>query len=323
MEMAASPLIAIGILATVAAVAPRLAHGRVALRRPVGCGAGRRVFPQPPGGAAGLDPQRPRPAPPPSDRADGRGTTSSSSSARRATGCRPTTSRRRRTAASRAGRRPPTSAWGCCRRWRRTTSGSSTTSELVERLEAALDTIERLERHEGHLLNWYETHTLAALWPRYVSTVDSGNLVAALMALDVGLHEVASGTTGRRRASRRPRRRRRVGARIAPRDRARLCRHADARPPPSRSSSRPCSSDGRWPDDRDVETAFVEEQGGALDRLLAEFDDQSIPDHELKTPPPLSTVRALRAALRRLSHEPAPVPRDALVLLGAAVSRIG
>ena len=71
------------------------------------------------------------------------------------------------------------------------------TSELVERLAAALDTIERLERHEGHLLNWYETHTLAALWPRYVSTVDSGNLVAALMALDVGLHDVASGTVGR------------------------------------------------------------------------------------------------------------------------------
>ena len=42
------------------------------------------------------------------------------------------------------------------------TSGSSTTGELVERLEGALDSIDRLERYEGHLLNWYETHTLAA-----------------------------------------------------------------------------------------------------------------------------------------------------------------
>ena len=36
------------------------------------------------------------------------------------------------------------------------------TGELVERLEGALDSIERLERYEGHLLKWDETHTLAA-----------------------------------------------------------------------------------------------------------------------------------------------------------------
>ena len=188
-------------------------------------------------------------------------------------------------------------------------------SELVERLEAALDTIERLERHEGHLLNWYETHTLAALWPRYVSTVDSGNLVAALMALDVGLHEVAPGTVGR-------------DALLAGLDDAAelvraslpaIARAFAATPTVSSSIAvvvEAVQQRRGLAGDRDVETAFVEEQGGALDRLLAEFDDQSIPDHELKTPPPLSTVRALRAALRRLSHEPAPVPRDALVLLG-------
>ena len=102
------------------------------------------------------------------------------------------------------------------------------TGELVERIEAALDTIERLERHEGHLLNWYETHTLAALWPRYVSTVDSGNLVAALMALDVRSARGRVRNDRTRRASRRPRRRRRAGARIASRDRARVCRHAGA-----------------------------------------------------------------------------------------------
>ena len=58
---------------------------------------------------------------------------------------------------------------------------------LAERIGATLDTVERLERWEGHLLNWYDTRTLAPLPPRYVSTVDSGNLCASLMALAVGL----------------------------------------------------------------------------------------------------------------------------------------
>ena len=61
------------------------------------------------------------------------------------------------------------------------------TAELVARLEALLDTMEGLERHEGHLLNWYQTTTLAPLAPHYVSTVDSGNLVGALLALAEGL----------------------------------------------------------------------------------------------------------------------------------------
>ncbi len=63
--------------------------------------------------------------------------------------------------------------------------------ELVERLERAIDTMERLERHEGHLLNWYDTTTLAPLLPRYVSTVDSGNLAGALLALAEGLRQAA------------------------------------------------------------------------------------------------------------------------------------
>ena len=67
-EMAASPLIAIGILATVAAVAPASLSVASSFIAPVGRGAGGRVPPQPPGGAAGLGPQRPRPAPPSPDR---------------------------------------------------------------------------------------------------------------------------------------------------------------------------------------------------------------------------------------------------------------
>ena len=56
------------------------------------------------------------------------------------------------------------------------------TGELLEKLETLMTTMEGLERHEGHLLNWYDTSTLAPLTPRYVSTVDSGNLAGALIA---------------------------------------------------------------------------------------------------------------------------------------------
>lgn len=60
---------------------------------------------------------------------------------------------------------------------------------LVERLERTVDTIERMEKWEGHLYNWYDTETLAPLHPVYVSTVDSGNLVACLIAARQGLTE--------------------------------------------------------------------------------------------------------------------------------------
>ena len=54
---------------------------------------------------------------------------------------------------------------------------------LALRLNSTLDTLDSLERHRGHFLNWYDTRTLAALPPRYVSTVDSGNLAGCLIAL--------------------------------------------------------------------------------------------------------------------------------------------
>ena len=57
------------------------------------------------------------------------------------------------------------------------------TSEMVERLEATFATLEKLERHRGHFFNWYDTESLQPLEPRYVSTVDSGNLAGHLIAL--------------------------------------------------------------------------------------------------------------------------------------------
>jgi cyclic beta-1,2-glucan synthetase len=66
------------------------------------------------------------------------------------------------------------------------------TDELAERTDATLTTIEGLERHRGHLLNWYDSRTLAPLPPGYVSTVDSGNLCGALLTLSEGLGALAA-----------------------------------------------------------------------------------------------------------------------------------
>ena len=69
----------------------------------------------------------------------------------------------------------------------------------MRRIDDTLTTIERLERFEGHLLNWYDTRTLAPLPPAYVSTVDSGNLAGALLTLSVGLRDDRAGARGARR----------------------------------------------------------------------------------------------------------------------------
>jgi cyclic beta-1,2-glucan synthetase len=57
------------------------------------------------------------------------------------------------------------------------------TLEAVDRLEATRGTMDGLERCHGHLYNWYDTHDLRPLDPRYVSSVDSGNLAAHLITL--------------------------------------------------------------------------------------------------------------------------------------------
>ena len=41
----------------------------------------------------------------------------------------------------------------------------------------------RLQRIRGHLYNWYDTRDLRPLQPKYISTVDSGNLAGHLIAL--------------------------------------------------------------------------------------------------------------------------------------------
>jgi cyclic beta-1,2-glucan synthetase len=61
---------------------------------------------------------------------------------------------------------------------------------LSTRLTSSLDTLEKLERYRGHFLNWYDTRSLDPLQPRYISTVDSGNLAACLLALRQGCLEI-------------------------------------------------------------------------------------------------------------------------------------
>lgn len=63
------------------------------------------------------------------------------------------------------------------------------TPGLVERLERTIDSVERMEKWNGHLYNWYDTTTLEPLPPLYVSTVDSGNFVGCLMTVKEGLSE--------------------------------------------------------------------------------------------------------------------------------------
>jgi len=52
---------------------------------------------------------------------------------------------------------------------------------LATRLSLTMDTLDKLERFRGHFLNWYDTLTLQPLTPRYISSVDSGNLAASLI----------------------------------------------------------------------------------------------------------------------------------------------
>ncbi len=58
---------------------------------------------------------------------------------------------------------------------------------LLQRTTRSLATMAGLERHRGHFYNWYDTQSLQALHPVYISTVDSGNLAGHLLTLRPGL----------------------------------------------------------------------------------------------------------------------------------------
>src|SRR5262249_44986414 len=64
--------------------------------------------------------------------------------------------------------------------------GYLTLPEFVEQTVRTLATASRMEKYRGHLLNWYDTRTLQPIEPLFVSTVDSGNLLASLWTLRQG-----------------------------------------------------------------------------------------------------------------------------------------
>ena len=67
------------------------------------------------------------------------------------------------------------------------------TLDALERLESTFETLDKMERYCGHFYNWYNTTDLAPLEPRYISSVDSGNLAGHLIALANALREMAAG----------------------------------------------------------------------------------------------------------------------------------
>lgn len=67
--------------------------------------------------------------------------------------------------------------------------GYITLEELSERLDKSLTSMESLDKYKGHFYNWYDTKTKSPLHPRYISTVDSGNLVGYLWLASKALEE--------------------------------------------------------------------------------------------------------------------------------------
>jgi cyclic beta-1,2-glucan synthetase len=76
--------------------------------------------------------------------------------------------------------------------------GSMSLGEFIFHTRQTLERVASMPKQRGHLLNWYDTTTLQPLEPRFVSTVDSGNLAAALWTLKQAALELAAEPRARR-----------------------------------------------------------------------------------------------------------------------------
>ncbi len=65
--------------------------------------------------------------------------------------------------------------------------GYISAGRLVDRTARAFQAMGAMDRYRGHFYNWYDTRSLAPLEPRYISSVDSGNLAGHLLTLRPGL----------------------------------------------------------------------------------------------------------------------------------------
>ena len=68
--------------------------------------------------------------------------------------------------------------------------GYQSPNSVIENYQKTFATLNSLERYKGHFYNWYDTISLVPLNPRYVSTVDSGNLIASFLTMKQGLIEL-------------------------------------------------------------------------------------------------------------------------------------
>jgi cyclic beta-1,2-glucan synthetase len=68
--------------------------------------------------------------------------------------------------------------------------GYITIGALLERQQKSLQALRELDKYCGHLFNWYETRLGGVLNPKYISTVDSGNLAASLIVTKEAIIQV-------------------------------------------------------------------------------------------------------------------------------------
>ncbi len=135
-----------------------------------------------------------------------------------------------------AGLRRPTSGSRFSRPSPPTTSAGSEPARWRSVSRPTLATLGRLERFRGHFYNWYDTASLAPLEPRYVSTVDSGNLAAHLITLEQACLERLDEPILDGARARRDRRHAGAAARVRDRRSRGAARAASSRPASSRSA---------------------------------------------------------------------------------------
>ncbi len=68
--------------------------------------------------------------------------------------------------------------------------GYISTGQFLERSAGTISALQKLERYRGHFYNWYDTRSLQPLLPKYISTVDSGNLAGHILTFRQGVFEI-------------------------------------------------------------------------------------------------------------------------------------
>ncbi|MCR5611030.1 MAG: DUF3131 domain-containing protein [Clostridiales bacterium] len=70
--------------------------------------------------------------------------------------------------------------------------------DFFKRVTNMIDSIEKLEKWHGIPLNWYRVGDLTPIAPRFVSSVDAGNLAASLMVTAIALREAGAEDSAKR-----------------------------------------------------------------------------------------------------------------------------